>query len=121
MLIVYLQQLYYILINSMFYYRDTSQDTLMNFTEACQQSSDNFPAQFLSMPDLDPEPQEGNSGVELLAEFNIDQDTDQGIARKIGDGQEIDHNSLNCVLPSISNDHIDDVSMVEVSTGLIIF
>ncbi|KAJ8726543.1 hypothetical protein PYW07_001241 [Mythimna separata] len=97
------------------YSRDTSQDTLMNFTEEpChEQSSDTFPVQFLSMPDLDAEPQEQNSGVELLAEFNIDQDTDQGIARKIGDGQEIDHNSLNCVLPSISNDHIDDVSMAE--------
>ncbi|KAJ8729242.1 hypothetical protein PYW08_000823 [Mythimna loreyi] len=98
-------------------YRDTSQDTLMNFTEeSCQQSNDNFPVQFLSMPDLDAEPQEENSGVELLAEFNIDNDTDQGIARKIGEGQEIDHNSLNCVLPSISNDHIDDVSMAEKNT-----
>ena len=88
----------------------------MNFTEeACQQSNDNFPAQFLSMPDLDAEPQEENSGVELLADLNIDNDADQGIARKIGDGQEIDHNSLNCVLPSISNDQIDDVSMAEVS------
>lgn len=97
-------------------YRDTSQDTLMNFTEdACQQSSDTFPVQFLSMPDLDAEPQEEKSGVELLTEFNIDNDTNQGIARKIGDGQEIDHNSLNCVLPSISNDHIDDISMAEAS------
>lgn len=84
----------------------------MNFTdETCQQSGDNFPVQFLSMPELDPEPSEENSGVELLAEFNIDNDTDQGIARKIGEVKEIDHNSLNCVLPSISNDHIDDVSM----------
>lgn len=95
-------------------YRDASQDSLMHFTdESCQQNGDNFPVQFLSMPELDPEPSEGNSGVELLAEFNIDNDTDQGIARKIGD-KEIDHNSLNCVLPSISNDQIDDVSMAEV-------
>lgn len=96
-----------------FCYRDTSQDSLMNFTDEGQQSSDNFPVQFLSMPELDPEPSEENSGVELLAEFNIDNDTDQGIARKIGE-KEIDHNSLNCVLPSISNDQIDDVSMAEV-------
>ncbi|CAH0602939.1 unnamed protein product [Chrysodeixis includens] len=94
-------------------FRDASQDSLMHFTdESCQQNGDNFPVQFLSMPELDPEPSEGNSGVELLAEFNIDNDTDQGIARKIGD-KEIDHNSLNCVLPSISNDQIDDVSMAE--------
>ncbi|XP_022820567.1 uncharacterized protein LOC111352331 isoform X1 [Spodoptera litura] len=93
-------------------YRDIPQDSLMNFTdETCQQSGDNFPVQFLSMPELDPEPSEEKSGVELLAEFNIDNDTDQGIARKIGEVKEIDHNSLNCVLPSISNDHIDDVSM----------
>ncbi|XP_026726907.1 uncharacterized protein LOC113493234 [Trichoplusia ni] len=94
-------------------FRDASQDSLMHFTdESCQQNGDNFPVQFLSMPELDPEPSEGNSGVELLAEFNIVNDTDQGIARKIGD-KEIDHNSLNCVLPSISNDQIDDVSMAE--------
>ncbi|CAH0700403.1 unnamed protein product [Spodoptera exigua] len=92
-------------------YRDTPQDSLMNFTdETCQQSGDNFPAQFLSMPDLDPEPSGDNSGVELLAVFNIDNDTDQGIESKM-EVKEIDHNSLNCVLPSISNDHIDDVSM----------
>lgn len=86
----------------------------MNFTDdTCQQSNDNFPAQFLSMPELDPEPSAENSGVELLAEFNIDNDADQDIARKIDD-KEVDHNFLNCVLPSISNDHIDDVSMAEV-------
>ncbi|XP_075992598.1 uncharacterized protein LOC142987605 isoform X2 [Anticarsia gemmatalis] len=95
-------------------YRDPSQDTLMSFNDdSCQQSNENFPAQFLSMPDLDPEPSADNSGVELLAEFNIDNDADHDIARKIDD-KEVDHNFLNCVLPSISNDHIiDDVSMAE--------
>lgn len=89
----------------------------MNFTESCDQSNDNFPAQFLSMPDLDPEPTEENSGVELLAEFDIDHDTDQGIARKIGD--KINHSSLNCILPFVSNDHNVDVSMAEVNTNCI--
>lgn len=89
----------------------------MNFNdESCEQSNDNFPAQFLSMPDLDPEPTEEKSGVELLAEFDIDHDTDQGITRKIGD--KSDHNSLNCILPFVSNDHNDDVSMAEVNINL---
>ncbi|CAB3230652.1 unnamed protein product [Arctia plantaginis] len=92
-------------------YRNTSQDALMNFNDdTCQHSNDNFAAPFLSMPDLDPEPSGENSGVELLGEFNIDNDADQDIARKIGE-KEVDHNFLNCVLPSISTDHIDDVSM----------
>lgn len=86
----------------------------MNFNDdTCQHSNDNFAAPFLSMPDLDPEPSGDNSGVELLGEFNIDNDVDQDIARKIGE-KEVDHNFLNCVLPSISTDHIDDVSMTEV-------
>lgn len=94
--------------------RETSQDSLINFSdESCQQNNDNFPAQFLSMPELDPEPPQEKSGVELLAEFDIDHDIDQGIiTRKIGEKNE--HNSLNCVLPSISNDQNDDVSMAEV-------
>lgn len=96
-----------------FLFRESTQDGLMNFNdESCEQSNDNFPAQFLSMPDLDPEPTEEKSGVELLAEFDIDHDTDQGITRKIGDKN--DHNSLNCILPFVSNDHNDDVSMAEV-------
>ncbi|XP_026325868.1 heat stress transcription factor A-4c-like isoform X2 [Hyposmocoma kahamanoa] len=99
-------------------YRESAQDSLMNFSvEPCEQSNDNFPAQFLSMPDLDPEPTEEKSGVELLAEFDIDHDTDQGIARKIGDKN--DHNSLNCILPFVSNDHNDDVSMAEVNINSI--
>lgn len=79
--------------------------------EPCQQN--NFPAQFLSMPELDPEPVEANSAVELLAEFDIEPDMDQGIAEKVDDKSNV-HNSLNCVLPSVSNDTIDDASLVEV-------
>ncbi|CAK1602850.1 unnamed protein product [Parnassius mnemosyne] len=62
------------------------------------------------MPDLDPEPSEA-SGVELLAEFNIEE-KDPGITRKV-ENETNDQQFLNCVLPSISNDHNDDVSIAE--------
>ncbi|CAH2067233.1 unnamed protein product, partial [Iphiclides podalirius] len=87
-------------------YENKSQDCLMSFSdESCQQNVDSFPTQFLNMPDLDPEPSE-RSGVELLAEFNIE--NGQDIAVK--DVKQNDHQFLNCVLPSISS---DDVSMTE--------
>lgn len=88
----------------------------MNFNdEPCQQSqeNDNFPIQFLSMPELDAEPPETKPGVELLAEFDIDHDVDEGIVRKAA-GKQNEHISLNCVLPSISNDPNDDVATNEV-------
>ncbi|CAG4943992.1 unnamed protein product [Colias eurytheme] len=85
-------------------------DNLINFSDdSCQQVNDNYSAQFLNMPDLDSEHTGENSGVELLAEFNIGHDIDQGITKK----KEKDNNSLNCVLPSVSNDQNDDISFVE--------
>lgn len=73
------------------------------------------------MPELDvtAEP-EANQTVELLAQFDINDDIDDGIARRIRENNDQEgtygHNSLNCVLPSIGNDQIDYVSMVEVCT-----
>ncbi|XP_013168504.1 PREDICTED: heat shock transcription factor-like isoform X1 [Papilio xuthus] len=91
---------------------DKSQDTLMGFSDdSCQQNVDNFPGQFLNMPDLDPVPSE-SSGVELLAEFNIGDENRHDIATKMV-SKPIDHQFLNCVLPSISNDQNDDVTMSE--------
>ncbi|XP_038210717.1 uncharacterized protein LOC119831419 [Zerene cesonia] len=91
-------------------YGDITQDNLISFSDdSCQQVNDNYPAQFLNMPDLDSEPTEEKSGVELLAEFNIGSDIDEGITKK----KEKDNNSLNCVLPSVSNDQNDDISFVE--------
>ncbi|KAG6463350.1 hypothetical protein O3G_MSEX013815 [Manduca sexta] len=92
---------------------DKPPDDIINFNDdSCQQSAENFPGQFLSMPDLDPEPSGSNPSVELLAEFDIDNDADQNIVRKISDKGNY-CSSLNCVLPSISNDQIDDVSIAE--------
>ncbi|XP_050670504.1 uncharacterized protein LOC126969213 isoform X5 [Leptidea sinapis] len=89
-------------------------DTIINFSEGqCSQVSDNYSAQFLSMPDLDSEPNDDNSGVELLAEFNICNDMDQGIAKKKSDRDY--NNSLNCVLPSVSEDQTDEMNLVETS------
>lgn len=82
----------------------------MNFgDDACHQNVERFPTQFLNMPDLDPTPSE-RSGVELLAEFNIQNEQDfEG-----KDVKQNDHQFLNCVLPSISSDQTDDVSLTEV-------
>ncbi|VVD01440.1 unnamed protein product [Leptidea sinapis] len=63
--------------------------------------------------DLDSEPNDDNSGVELLAEFNICNDMDQGIAKKKSDRDN--NNSLNCVLPSVSEDQTDEMNLVETS------
>lgn len=65
------------------------------------------------MPDLDTEPTESKSTIELLAEFDINQDDDAGIIRKAD--MKNDHTSLNCVLPSISNDQNDDIPLDDVS------
>ncbi|KAM3964805.1 LOW QUALITY PROTEIN: uncharacterized protein ACR2FA_001199 [Aphomia sociella] len=93
-------------------YDNSSQENLMNFhDESCQQNNDSFPVQFLSMPDLDPEPI-ANPNVELLAGFDIENDNDQNISSNIEESKENGHSSLNCVLPSISNDP-HDVSMTE--------
>lgn len=87
----------------------------MNFgDDTSNQNVESFPTQFLNMPDLDPEPSE-RSGAELLAEFNIQ--NEQDIEEK--DVKQNDHQFLNCVLPSISSDHSDDVSMTEVIISLI--
>lgn len=64
------------------------------------------------MPDLDSVTTAPNCDMELLAEFNIDNDNDQGIIRKLSD--DSGHSSLNCVLPSINHDQIDDESITEV-------
>ncbi|XP_045767635.1 heat stress transcription factor A-6b-like [Maniola jurtina] len=91
--------------------KDIPQESLMDFSvDACQQN--NFPAteQFLSMPDLDGH--EDTTGVELLAEFYIDSETEHSIAIKSNESQP-ECNSLNCVLPSVSNEHNDDVLMLE--------
>lgn len=61
------------------------------------------------MPDLDPEPNE-KTGEELLAEFNID-----AHGEMVRDDKDNEHNSLNCVLPSINSDPNDDVTMTEVN------
>lgn len=91
----------------------------MNFND--EQNSDSFPNQFLSMPELDEgmtAATETTHGVQLLAEFDINDDTEDGIATRIRDKENSTDalNSLNCILPSIGNDPIDDVSMVEVMT-----
>ncbi|XP_047987818.1 uncharacterized protein LOC125227525 isoform X2 [Leguminivora glycinivorella] len=96
-------------------YEDVSEESLIVFhgnhhaNAPSQHDNDNFPNQFLSMPDLDDQGPCEDSGVELLAEFNINNDSDEGIATKKEVGNENDLNSLNCVLPSIGNDPIDDV------------
>lgn len=79
--------------------------------------SGGFPNQFLSMPDLDPVPVDTHSGVELLGEFHISNDIDQGIAKKPNykKNKENYMDSLNCVLPSVSSDYQhDDVIEVRV-------
>lgn len=81
----------------------------MTFQDNSQPSCDGFPSQFLSMPDLDSEPADARCG-ELLAEFNIENSMETGITRK----SSVDLGSLNCVLPSISQDQSDDVVMNEV-------
>lgn len=88
----------------------------MGFTEdSCHQNSDAFPSQFLSMPDLETVAT-SNCDMELLAEFNIENDVDQGIIRKLSDDNG--HSSMNCVLPSINHDHIDDEPMSEVCKNI---
>lgn len=85
----------------------------MGFTEVpCHQANDSFPSQFLSMPDLDSVTAAPNCDMELLAEFDIDSDVDQGIIRKLSDDNG--HSSLNCVLPSINHDQNDDEPITEV-------
>ncbi|XP_032530244.2 uncharacterized protein LOC116779851 [Danaus plexippus] len=88
--------------------KDTSQDSLIDFSDTCHQNHDSFPGQFLNMPDLDSDANNGNCGVQLLAEFNIGQDAEQDIARM---SEKIKNHSLNCVLPSVSNDSNDDNPM----------
>ncbi|XP_013201176.2 uncharacterized protein LOC106143593 [Amyelois transitella] len=94
-------------------YENSTQENLVNFNdeESCQQNNDNFPIQFLSMPELDTEPIDTKS-VELLAEFDIQHDVHDGIVRK-ATGKENEHISLNCVLPSVSNDPNDDGTSTE--------
>lgn len=83
----------------------------MNFTgDSCRQNSDGFPSQFLSMPDLDTGTTSSSCDMELLAGFNSS--VDQGIIQKPSDDNA--HSSLNCVLPSINHDQIDDEPMIEV-------
>ena len=83
-------------------YREAPQGDILDFSvESCQQNNDNFTSQFLSTPDLD---SEDNSGVELLAEFNINNEIDGDIAKKRTYSES---NSLNCVLPSVT-DELDD-------------
>lgn len=85
----------------------------MSFTnDSCQENGDSFSTPFLSMPDLDTVPTVSQTGAELLAEFNIDNDIDEGITRKLRDDNE--HGSLNCVLPSISQDQNEYAAMTEV-------
>lgn len=88
---------------------------MINFnTDSCSQTTDNFTRQFLNMPVLDTEPIENCSKIELHTEFNFDNDAVEGIVRKINGNKVNIHNSLNCVLPSVSNDQNDDVTMAEV-------
>ncbi|XP_072936978.1 uncharacterized protein [Epargyreus clarus] len=103
-------------------YGNTPQDSLMSFNDdnnICQQNSDSFSTTFLSMPDLDPEPHSTiKQEVQLLAEFNIDNEIDEDIVKKIGKKAGNGRNSLNCVLPSISSDQSDDVALVEKDNGI---
>ncbi|XP_063838516.1 uncharacterized protein LOC135087695 isoform X1 [Ostrinia nubilalis] len=85
----------------------SQEDNFISFKDDSNQQNNDFPVQFLSMPDLDPEPND-KTGDELLAEFNID--AHEGMGR---DDKENEHGSLNCVLPSISSDPNDDVTMTE--------
>lgn len=92
----------------------------MSFTEdTCQQNADTFPTQFLSMPDLDNDTAASSSGMELLAEFSIENDVNQGIIRKLNEDNGL--SSLNCVLPSISHNQNDDEAMTEVGFTYIYF
>ncbi|KAG7311294.1 hypothetical protein JYU34_002326 [Plutella xylostella] len=100
-----------------------SEEILINFTDESNQQnneSDSFTGQFLSMPELDSVPVEDH-GADLLAQYTINVEQDKGIARSIlqkCDSTDDAHNALNCLLPSISIDQNDDVSMVERGTGL---
>lgn len=91
------------------FYSMVPHESLLHFSnDSNRQTNENYPTHFLNMPDLDSEPIEENSGIELLAEFNIHSNIDQGIIKK-----NIKDSSLNCVLPSVSN---DDISFIEVPT-----
>ncbi|CAK1544163.1 unnamed protein product [Leptosia nina] len=93
-------------------YGTASNGSLIHFSDdLCQHSIDNFTTPFLSMPDLESEPTEDNSGIEILAEFHIKNEIDQGITKK--SEKENDTHSLNCVLPSVSNDQNDDITFAE--------
>lgn len=98
-----------------------SQESLLDFSDETVQQNNNYPTQFLNMPDLtEVEPIIDNkTGVELLAEFNIDSEIDQGIVRKSSQKQP-EFNSKNCVLPSVSNENIDEGSMLEVKYTLLL-
>lgn len=98
-----------------------SQESLLDFSDETVQQNNNYPAQFLNMPDLtEVEPIIDNkTGVELLAEFNIDSEIDQGIVRKSSQKQP-EFNYKNCVLPSVSNENIDEGSMFEVKYTLLL-
>lgn len=92
----------------------------MDFSDETVQQNNNYPAQFLNVPDLtEVEPIDNQTGVELLAEFNIDSEIDQGIVRKSSQKQP-EFNSKNCVLPSVSNENIDEGSMLEVKYTLLL-
>lgn len=85
----------------------------MDFNE--DNKNETSPTNFLSMPDLDPEPKvEKYNGIELLGEFHINNDNDD-ITRKSSDKnkeKDSESNFLNCVLPSINTDQNDDASGV---------
>ncbi|GBP69983.1 hypothetical protein EVAR_50752_1 [Eumeta japonica] len=71
--------------------------------------SENYTMQFLSMPDLDPVPINENQRVRQTDELKVNHElTNDNL-----ENNENDMNTLNCVLPSISNDQNEDVSMTE--------
>ncbi|CAG9784221.1 unnamed protein product [Diatraea saccharalis] len=82
------------------------EENLITFKDTNEQTNENFSTPFLSMPDLEPEPNEEKTGIELLAEFNIGHDPDQSVIRDVNQNKEREQISLNCVLPSISNDDV---------------
>ncbi|KAL4712963.1 hypothetical protein ACJJTC_012033 [Scirpophaga incertulas] len=86
------------------------EDDLLLFEVRNDQNHDSVPTQFLSMPDLDSEPNEDDSNIELLAEFNIQ--VDDNVSKETN----IEY-SLNCVLPSVINNSIDDVAVSEREGG----
>ncbi|XP_037866439.1 uncharacterized protein LOC101743699 isoform X2 [Bombyx mori] len=91
----------------------SSNESFMNFNEdSSQNANDNFCGQFLSMPELDPEPLQERSKAKISPEFYFENNKKE-ITVKSLNRMDSEQNSLNCVLPSVSNDQNDDIIINE--------